>query len=205
MPYAETSRVSTTGPSIDGVDRIRTAAAFLKPYEPPTRRRSRWPRWLTWKRTAVLAVVLLVLGNVGIHYLLRSNPKAAAGAVISTANAASHNDWGTVWDHLCSSDQHQFSQADLSDAGRAALLSIGELDHVTVASVRPVKIANGVLHWPAEQVAGQLVPVIGQPSGYTVTVINERGTWKLCLSAGGYSSTAMHVDVPLASNVSTGL
>ena len=57
----------------------------------------------------------------------------------------------------------------------------------------------GVVHWPAAQVSGQLVPVIGQPSDYTVTVVHEVGGWRMCLSAGGYSSSAMGVDVPLGS------
>ncbi|MBV9486966.1 MAG: hypothetical protein JO246_13015, partial [Frankiaceae bacterium] len=102
-------------------------------------------------------------------------------------------------ERLCTSDQRQFTETELHDAGRVALLSIGELDHVTVSAVKPVKLTVGVMRWPAEQVSGQLVPVIGQPSDYTVTVIQERGTWKMCLSAGGYSSTAMHVNVPLGS------
>jgi hypothetical protein len=189
--------VTTTGPSIEGVDAIRQAAAYLKPYEPPKRRKQRWPKWLTAKRTAILVVALLILGNVGWHYLTKDNPTAARGAVINTANAAAHNDWSAVYDRLCTSDQRQINESALHDAGRAALLSIGELDHVTVTSVTPVKLTVGVMRWPAEQVSGQLVPVVGQPSAYTVTVIQERGTWKMCLSAGGYSSTAMHVDVPL--------
>lgn len=188
----------TSGPSIDGVDAIRQAAAFLKPYEPPPRRTSRWPKALTFKRTIALVVVLLVVGNVGIHYLLRSNPGAAKGAVLAAASAASHNDWSSVYDHLCTSDQQQISESELHDAGRAALLSIGELDHVTVTSERPITIPVGVLHFQAEQVSGQLVPVIGQPSTYSVTVLDERGSWRVCLSAGGYSSSAMQVNVPLA-------
>ncbi|MBV9872946.1 MAG: hypothetical protein JO214_20215 [Frankiaceae bacterium] len=191
--------MTTTGPSIEGVDRIRQAAAYLKPYEPPKRRRSWWPKQLTVKRTALLAVTLLIGGNVGWHYLTKDDPKAARGAVINTANAASHNDWSAVYERLCTSDQRQFTETELHDAGRVALLSIGELDHVTVSAVKPVKLTVGVMRWPAEQVSGQLVPVIGQPSDYTVTVIQERGTWKMCLSAGGYSSTAMHVNVPLGS------
>jgi hypothetical protein len=55
----------------------------------------------------------------------------------------------------------------------------------------------GPIHWPAAQVSGQLVPVVGAPSAYSVTVVHEIGGWRVCLSAGGYSSAAMNVDVPL--------
>jgi hypothetical protein len=48
-------------------------------------------------------------------------------------------------------------------------------------------------------VAGQLVPVVGAPSAFTVVVVHELGGWRMCLSAGGYSSTAMGVDVPVGS------
>jgi hypothetical protein len=191
--------VTTTGPSLEGVDRIRQAAAYLRPYQPPPPRKQRWPKWLTFKRTIALAVAVLILASVGWHYLTASNPKAATGAVVATADAASHNDWPSVYGHLCSSGQRQISETQLHDAGRAALLSIGELDHVTVTSVRPVHLTVGVLHWPAEQVSGELVPVIGRPSAYSVTVIQERGAWRPCLSAGGYSSSAMGVNVPLSS------
>jgi hypothetical protein len=187
-----------TGPSLDGVDQIRQAAAFLTPYQPPVRNR-RWPRWLTAKRLVLLVIATVIVTSIGWHYLTAPNPKAATAAVINTANAAAHNNWTGVYDQLCSSDRSQISEPDLSNAGRGALLSIGDLDHVTVTSVTPVTLPVGFVHWPAEQVSGQLVPVIGQPSSYAVTVIRERGDWRMCLSAGGYSSSAMQVNVPLGS------
>lgn len=188
----------STGPSLEGVDQIRQAAAFLTPYQPPVRKR-RWPSWLTARRLVVLVIASLILGSIGWHYLTKPHPKAAAAAVIDTASAAAHNNWTSVYDHLCSSDQSQISEADLASAAHGALLSIGELDHVTVTSVKSVTLPVGVVHWPASQVSGELVPVVGQPSSYTVTVVRQVGGWRVCLSAGGYSSSAIGVDVPLGS------
>jgi hypothetical protein len=188
----------TSGPSLEGVDQIRQAAAYLKPYQPPVRKR-RWPRWLTAKRLALIVVADLVLANVAWHYLTTSNPGAEAAAVQTVASAAAHNDWSSVYDHLCSSDRSQIAESALSGAGRGALVAIGELDHVTVTSVKSVTLPVGFVHWPAAQVAGLIVPVVGQPSSYSVTVVREVGGGRMCLSAGGFSSTAMGVDVPLRS------
>jgi hypothetical protein len=175
---------------------LQQAAAALG-YRPPQRRRRRWPKWLTAKRVALLLVADLTLGTIGFHYLTRSHPAAEAAAVIGAADAAAHNDWNTVYGDLCSSDRSQLSVGELQAAGRGALLSIGGLDHVTVTSVRSVSLPVGPIHWPAAQVSGELVPVVGAPSHYTVIVVREIGGWRMCLSAGGYRSTAMNVDVPL--------
>jgi hypothetical protein len=145
----------------------------------------------------LLLVVDLTLGTVAVHYLTRSHPAAEAAAVVAAADAAAHNDWNGVYDDLCSSDRSQLSEGELQAAGRGALLSIGGLDHVTVSSVKSVTLPVGPIHWPAAQVSGQLIPVVGAPSDFTVTVVREIGGWRMCLSAGGYSSTAMNVAVPL--------
>jgi hypothetical protein len=186
----------TSGPSPGGIDELRRAAAALgrHPHKP---RRRRWPHWLTRKRIVLLLVADLTLGTLAVHYLTRSHPAAEAAAVTATAQAAADNDWNAVYGDLCSSDRSQLSEAELQAAGRGALLSIGGLDHVTVSSVKSVSLPVGPIHWPAAQVSGQLVPVVGAPSDYTVTVVREVGGWRMCLSAGGYRSTAMNVDVPL--------
>jgi hypothetical protein len=41
------------------------------------------------------------------------------------------------------------------------------------------------------------MPWFGVPSPYSVTAIRSITGWQVCLSAGGYSSTALHVSVPL--------
>lgn len=175
---------------------LRQAAAALgRPIKSPRRQH----RWLTPKRIALFLAIDLVLGIVGWHYLTATHPTAVAAAVEGTAKDAAHNNWNAVYNSLCSSDRQQMSEPDLADAGKAAMLQIGELDHVTVTDVQPLTVPVGPLHWPATTVSGDLVPVIGRPSAYTVTVIREVGGWKMCLSVGGYSSAALGVSEPLGS------
>jgi hypothetical protein len=166
---------------------------LARPVAKPPRRR----RWLTKRRVALALVVDLVIGTVAWHYLTATHPSAIAAAVESTANDAAHNNWTGVYDKLCSSDRDQTSEAEFGEVGRVAMLRIGELNHVTVTTVDPISVPVGPLQWPAAQVSGDLVPVIGVPSPYTVTVIRSLTGWQVCLSAGGYSSTALGVSVPL--------
>jgi hypothetical protein len=187
----------TSGPSLEGKAQLQFAAAALKPYQPPRRRR-RWPRWLTAKRLALILVADLILGSVGWHYLTTPHPGAVAAALQQTAHDASTNNWDAVYGELCRNDRAQLSEPDLASAGRLALLHIGELRGVTVTAVHNVSQALGPLDIPnAAQVSGQLVPVIGPPSAFTITLVRELGGWHVCLSAGGYSSAAMGVDQPL--------
>jgi hypothetical protein len=118
-----------------------------------------------------------------------------------TANDAAHGDWQGVHGDLCSSDRAQLTEPAFALAGHLALLRLGELDHVTVTSVRAVDVSVGPLHWPAAEAAGMIVPVIGAPSAYTLTVVRELGGWRPCLSAGGYSSAQLGVDVPLGGQI----
>jgi hypothetical protein len=176
------------------VSELRSAAAALaRPVAKPPRRR----KWLTRRRVAIALVVDLIVGTVSWHYLTASHPTAIAAAVESTANDAAHNNWTGVYGKLCSSDRDQTSESQFAEFGQAALLHIGELNHVTVTQVTPVSVPVGPLHWPAAEVSGDLVPVIGAPSPYTVAVIRSISGWQVCLSAGGYSSTALGVSVPL--------
>jgi hypothetical protein len=192
----------TTGPSIEGKAQLQFAAAALKPYEPPRRRR-RWPRWLTAKRLALILVADLIVGSVGWHYLTKPHSGAVAAALQKTAHDASANNWDAVYGELCRNDQAQLTTSDLASVGHLALLQIGELRGITVTSVHNVSQALGPLDIPnAAQVSGQLVPVIGQPSGFTITLVRELGGWHVCLSAGGYSSAAMGVSQPLGSGFS---
>jgi hypothetical protein len=189
----------TSGPSPQGIAELKLAGEALRPYEPPKRKR-RWPRWLTAKRLAMLLVADLILGSIGWHYLtnwLGPQPGAVAKAMEQTASDAAHNNWSAVYNNLCSNDRAQTSEADLATAGKAELLTIGELDHVTVTSVATVTQSLGPINLPAAQVTGQLVPVFGQPSAYTMVLVHELSGWHVCLSAGGYSSTALHVSAPI--------
>jgi hypothetical protein len=181
---------------------LRQAAQNLaRPVQTPKPRR----RWFTKRRIAISLVFDLVIGSVAWHYLTESHPSAVAAAVEGTAKDAAHGDWTGVYSRLCSSDRAQMSESDLAEAGQGALLSLGELNHVTVTHVTSTDVALGPIHVPAATAAGQLVPVVGTPSPYTVTVVRELGGWKVCLSAGGYSSTALGVNVPLGAGQSPAL
>jgi hypothetical protein len=186
----------TSGPSPQGVAELRQAAAALgRPPRPPAKRR-RIPT-LTKRRVALFVVVDLVVGGYAWHYVTEPHPGAAAAAVERVAADAGHNNWAAVYANLCSSDHGQIAESDLAGAGKAALYQLGGLSHATVTTVTPTSVPIGPLHWPAAQVAGQLVPPLGTPSAYTVTVVHEVTGWKLCLSAGGYSSARLGVSVPL--------
>jgi hypothetical protein len=152
-----------------------------------------------------MLVVDLVVGSILWHYLTEAHPSAVAAAVDSTAKDAAHNDWAGVYSHLCSTDRAQMSESSLAQQGEGALLAIGGLNHVTVTNVTSTHVSLGPLHVPAATAAGELVPEIGTPSSYTVTVVRELGGWKMCLSAGGYSSTALGVKVPFGAGQSPAL
>jgi hypothetical protein len=186
----------TSGPSPQGVAELRQAAAALgRPPSPPPRRRR--THKFTKRRVALFLVVDLVVGGFAWHYITEPHPGAAAAAVQKVANDAAHNDWAAVYANLCSSDHGQIAESDLAGAGQAALYQLGGLSHATVTEVAPISVPIGPLHWPAAQVSGQLVPRLGAPSAYTVTVVHEVAGWKMCLSAGGYSSARLGVNVPL--------
>jgi len=189
----------SAGPSIEGKAQLQFAAAALKPYEPPRRRR-RWPRWLTAKRLALILVADLIVGDIGWHYLTKSHSGAVETALQQVAHDASTNNWDAVYGELCRNDQSQIPEQDLASAGHLALAQIGELRGITVTRVRNVSQALGPLDLPnGAQVSGELVPVIGHPSSFTVTMVRELGGWHVCLSAGGYSSAAMGISQPLGS------
>jgi hypothetical protein len=177
------------------------ARALAHPVTAPPQRH----RWFTKRRIAIMLVVDLVIGSVAWHYLTESHPTAVAAAVESVGKDAAHNDWAAVYSQLCSSDRAQIAESDLAGAGQGALLTLGGLNHLTVTHVTPTHVSIGPLHVPAATAAGELVPRIGPPSPYTVTVVRELGGWKVCLSAGGYSSTALGVNVPLGSGQGAGL
>jgi len=188
----------TTGPSPEGILELQRAAAGLRPHTPPVRRH-RWPRWLTKRRLAAILVVDLVVGSVAWHYLTEPHPTAVARAVESVGRDAAHNNWSAVYAALCSSDRAQFAPSDISTAGEGAMLQLGGLNHLTVTRVVSTHVSLGPIPLPAAEVYGQLVPRIGAASAYSVAVVEEASGWHVCLSAGGYSSAALGINVPLGS------
>jgi hypothetical protein len=179
----------------------QAAHNLARPVQAPNKHR----RWFTKRRVAIALTFDIVVGSIAWHYLTESHPSAVAAAVEGTAKDAAHNDWPGVYSRLCSSDRAQMSENDLAQAGQGALLALGELNHVTVTQVTSTHVALGPIHVPAATASGQLVPVVGTPSPYTVTVVREVGGWKVCLSAGGYSSAALGVNVPLGAGQGPGL
>lgn len=193
--YDETRR-----PSIEGRDALQLAMADLVPKQrPPKKRHWWWPRWMTWKRAIALVVLDIILGNVAWHYLTRTSPGAVRKALETTMNDAAHNDWSGVYDSLCRNDKAQISESELASAGRGALAQIGFLRKATVESVTAVHQSLGPISVPAAaQVSGQWIPVIGEPSSYTVVLVHEvPGGWHVCLSAGGFSSSALGYSEPI--------
>jgi hypothetical protein len=179
-------------PSIEGRDTLAWAMAELVPKPKPVKKRPfHWPKWLTWKRTVALVVVDLILASIGWHYLFTANPGAAKGAFFKTISAVEHRDWSAVYDSLCRSDRAQINESDLALEGNLALEQLGPagLDHATVTSVTPVSQSLGPLVEPqAAQLAGELYPVVGQPSPYKIVVVHEiPDGWRVCMSAGGFS------------------
>lgn len=178
-------------PSIEGRDALRYALSEVTPYRKPVKKsRFHWPKWLTWKRTVALVIVDLILAHFAWDYVFKANPGAARGALLTAMSDASHHNWSGVYDSLCRSDRAQVSEPDLASAGDAAMMQLGlGLDHASISSVTPVTESLGPLVEPqAALITGELIPVTGAPSPYTIVVVHEiPGGWKLCMSAGHFS------------------
>ncbi|HVV75150.1 MAG TPA: hypothetical protein VHC43_03870 [Mycobacteriales bacterium] len=177
-------------PSIEGRDSLAYAASQLKPYQVPVKkRRLRWPRWLTWKRTVALLAVDVIFGPILWHHVFAANPGAVKGAVNHTLDDLEHHNWSGVYDSLCRNDRAQVDESDLAAAGDGALEQLGGgLARWTITSVTNIHQNLGPMNLPAAQVSGQLYPLAGSPSPFTVVVVHEIPEgWHICMSAGGFS------------------
>ncbi|HEX3898278.1 MAG TPA: hypothetical protein VHW74_03850 [Mycobacteriales bacterium] len=181
-------------PSIEGRDTLAWAMAELVPKHKPPKKQKWWQKYLKWwlerpKFLVLFLVADIVLGNIGWHYLFTSNPGAARGALDKTLSDVSHRNWAGVYDSLCRDDRAQIDESDMAAAGNVALEQLGlGLDRWTESSVATVHQSIGPVNLPAVQVSGQLYPVTGAPSPYTVVVVHEvPGGWHVCMSAGGFS------------------
>jgi hypothetical protein len=176
-------------PSIEGRDTLAWAMAELVPKQkPPKKRHWWWPKWMTWKRAVALVIVDLILGHLLWGYVFKANPGAAQRAVNSTISDVAHHNWQGAYDSLCRDDQAQIDESDMAAAGSAALEQFGlGIARWTITSARTVHQSLGPVKLPAVQVGGQLYPVTGEPSAYTVVVVHELNGWHVCMSAGGFS------------------
>lgn len=163
---------------------------------PSQRRRTRRP---SWRLLAVFAAVDLVVGSV-VWRLVSSHQDSPVKAVTRVADLAGRGDWAGVYGHLCSADRRHFGAADVAAGGSASLQMVHGLAGVRITETRMVTVhLLGPLSLPAQQVSGRLVPPFGPTFDFHVTTVREVTGWKLCLSVGGYGSSAFGVDVPLAS------
>ncbi|HVW80711.1 MAG TPA: hypothetical protein VHB69_07220 [Mycobacteriales bacterium] len=193
-PFARVDPEYAHKPSIEGRDTLAWAMAELVPKRKPPKQTKWWQRWLKWwfKRPKLLVVFLVadfILGSLGWHFVFSSSPGAAKGAVNTTLSDVSHRNWSGVYDSLCRDDRAQVDESNLAVAGDAALTHFGlGLARWTETSVNTVHQSLGPVNLPAVQVSGELYPVTGSPSPFTVTVVHEvPGGWHVCMSAGGFS------------------
>jgi hypothetical protein len=181
-------------PSIEGRDSLAWAMAELVPKKKPPKRTRWWQRYLKWwlkrpKRLALFLVADLIIGSIGWHYLFAASPGAAKGALNTTLSDLSHRNWSGVYASLCRDDRAQVNESDLAAEGDVALEQLGlGLDRWTEASSKTVHQSLGPVNLPAVQISGELFPLTGTPSPYTVVVVHEvPGGWHVCMSAGGFS------------------
>lgn len=182
-----------TKPSIEGRDTLAWAMAELVPKPKEPKRKHWWQRYLSWwlkrpKRLALFLVADLILAHFAWGYLTTAHPGAAKGAVNTTLSDVSHRNWTGVYSSLCQDDRDQIDEADLAAAGDAALQQFGlGLARWTETSAVTVHESLGPVNLPAVQVSGELYPVTGTPSPYTVVAIHElTGGWRVCMTAGGF-------------------
>ena len=141
----------------------------------------------------------LVAGSL-LWHLVSSHQDSPVRAVTRVASLAGDGDWPGVYAQLCAADRQQFSEPELASGGTAALQLLHGLAGVRVTDARTVSVhLVGPLALPAEQVEGQLVPQLGPTVDFHVTTVREVAGWRVCLSVGGYGSSAFGVDVPLGS------
>jgi hypothetical protein len=173
------------------------AARDLQRQPAPSQRRRTWRP--SWRWLAVFAAVDLVVGSV-MWRLVSSHQDSPVKAVTRVADLAGRGDWAGVYDHLCSADRKQFRASDVAAGGGVALQMVHGLAGVRITGTRTVGVhLLGPLSLPAQQVSGQLAPRFGPTFDFHVTTVREVTGWRLCLSVGGYGSSAFGVDVPLGS------
>lgn len=176
-------------------DAWRAVNAELSAVPGPARRPPWWRRHLRWIVLALVADV--VVGTLLFRWL--RDEKATPERAVQQAVARVHDrDWKGLRDSLCAPDRARYGEAEIAQAGQAALLVLRGVDRFEVARVvtLPDITLLGPVALPARRVEGTVIASLGPPSEAHVTVVHEVTTWRVCLSAGGYGVTALGVDVP---------
>lgn len=187
------------GPSATGRAQLAAAAAALTRGQTVPAPQARWwrrPRNLGW-----LLVADVVIGSILLK-VVSGHQDSPATAVQGTVTLAGRGNWSGVHHRLCSADQRRFTTDQLAQAGRVAALTLRGLDHAEVTSVEPATLpldlpVVGEVGLPVRLVRGHLIAALGPPSDFSVITVREIDGWRVCLSVGGYSSTALQVDVPI--------
>lgn len=183
-----------------GRDRLAAGAAMYKPpvYGQKTKPKPRWRRPLPLALLIVLT--LLVVGSVVAKLTSRpkDTPESAANAVITLFLAG---DYGPMRKKLCREDRDRVGDNDLETAGREAGALIKTLDRSEVDAVTDVNLPAPYESAQAKQVQGHITPKFGTGTQFKVITVQESGTWRVCLSPGGYGLTAFNLDVPLGGEV----
>lgn len=182
-----------------GRDRLAAGAAMYKPpvygEKPPAKPWFRTPRFL-----AIVATVALIAAFVAYKVATRTkdSPQAAALGVITLFL---DEDYKQLRSKLCREDRQQVEANDLETAGRSAGPLLKAFDKPEVTSVTDVTLVGTRAGQQAKQVTGQITATVGQGSGFKVVTVKEGGSWRACLSAGGYGLSAFNLDVPIGGDL----
>jgi hypothetical protein len=176
------------------LDEWRAVNTRLAAPPPPPPRPPWWRRHARW---LVLGLVAdLVVGTLLLRWL-RDEKSTPEAAVVHLTKLVHDKDWAGVRNALCAPDRVRYSEADVAQSGRAALLllrGVERFDVTKVSAAPDVKL--GPVGVPARRVDGRVVASLGPGSPAHVTVVQEPTAWKVCLSAGGYGVEALGVDEP---------
>jgi hypothetical protein len=189
----DTSQVTWDLDAGDRAQWLAVNAQLSAPPPPPPR-----PPW--WRRHARWIVVGLaadlLVGTLVLRWA-RDEKSTPERAVVRLAELVHDKDWAGARNALCAPDRARYSEADIEQSGRVALLLLRGVDTFRVGSVTNVPdVTLGPVGLPARRVDGEVVPSLGPPSPAHVTVVQEPTAWKVCLSAGGYGVDALGVDEP---------
>lgn len=176
-------------------DAWRAVNAQLSAVPGPPKRPSWWRRHLRWLVLALVADV--VLGTLLFRWLRdeQSTPERAVQEAVARVH---DRDWQGLRDGLCAPDRARYGEAELAQAGLAALVVLRGVDGFEVDRVvtLPDLTLLGPVALPARRVEGRVIASLGPPSAAHVTVVHEVTAWKVCLSAGGYGLAVLRVDIP---------